>query len=104
MDYFEKSQFDYDSCAAEDDINSIFDNKEFILSNLAYGMQIDQSSFSQTFTNIYYWLLNQDQHPAKQLDDLFFEEYILRCTELAFQSINHRNLMKQIKNKVKLII
>ena len=104
MDVVQRSQFDYDSCPGEDDINSIFDNNEYILKNLPYTMQIDENSFSQTFTNLYYWLLNQPEHPAKQLDDLFFEEYILRCTELAFQSINHRNLMKQIKNKVKLII
>ena len=104
MDYFEKSQFDYDSCPGEDDQDNMFTNNEYILKNLPYAMQIDQNSFSQTFTNLYYWLLNQPEHPAKQLDDLFFEEYILRCTELAFQSINHRNLIKEIKDKVKMII
>ena len=104
MDYVQRSQFDYEeACFGEDDINSIFDNREYILKNLPYTMQIDESSFKQSFTNIYYWLLNQPQHPARQLDDLFFEEYVYRCAEKEFEKLAHNNLMKQIKDKVKLI-
>ena len=106
MDYVQRSQFDYaDATAGEDDedIDAMFAHTEYVLKNLPYAMQINEVSFKQTFTNIYYWLLNQDDHPAKQLDDLFFEEYTYRCAEKAFETIAHNNLIKQIKEKVKII-
>lgn len=104
MDYVQRAQFDYDeACAGEDDVNDMFAHTEYVLKNLPYAMQINEVSFKQTFTNIYYWLLNQDDHPAKQLDDLFFEEYVYRCAEKAFEGIAHNNLMKEIKSKTILI-
>lgn len=104
MDYVQRAQFDYDdACAGEDDIDSMFAHTEYVLKDLPYGMQINETSFKQTFTNLYYHILNQDDHPAKQLDDLFFEEYIYRCAERAFETIAHNNVIKEIKHKVKLI-
>jgi hypothetical protein len=106
MDYIEKSQFDYfEATAGEDDedIDAMFAHSEYVLKNLPYTMQIDENCFKHTFTNIYYWLLNQEEHPARQLDDLFFEEYVYSCAERAFQTIAHNNLIKQIKEKVKII-
>ena len=106
MDYVQRSQFDYDEATAgedDEDIDAMFAHTEYVLKNLPYAMQINEVSFKQTFTNIYYWLLNQDDHPAKQLDDLFFEEYVYRCAEKAFEAIAHNNLIKQIKEEVKII-
>jgi len=105
MDYVQRAQFDYDdACCGEDDIDNMFAHTEYVLKDLPYGMQINETCFKKTFTNIFYWVLNQDDHPANQLDELFFEEYIYSCAERAFETINHNNLIKQIKKEVKIII
>tara|TARA_B110000858_G_C17752623_1_gene450480 strand:+ start:109 stop:417 length:309 start_codon:yes stop_codon:yes gene_type:complete len=101
MDYVSRQQFDYNEACFDED--NLIIHSEFVLKDLPYSMQINETCFKKTFTNIYYWLLNQDNHPAKQLDDLFFEEYVYRCTEIAFNNISHKNLINELKEKIKKI-
>ena len=101
MDYVSRQQFDYEeACYGED---NLIIHSEYILKDLPYSCQINETCFKQTFTNIYYWLLNQQDNPASKLDDLFFDEYVYRCAEIAFEKIAHKNLMKEIKEKIKKI-
>ncbi len=99
-DFTKLEQVSYDDIS--DCVDDYFTNKIQIMKELPLECQINYDCYNETLKNLYFYYL--DHEDIARIPDIFYEDYIISKTEAIFKMNYHKNLMKDIKDNVKIII
>ena len=94
-DYVSRQQLEYD--LVEDNIDNYFIQKNDIVSQLPIELLINYDDFGETFRNLYTYFLKHEY--LNELPEIFLQEYVYTYAEKVFFSNNHKELIKELKEK-----